>query len=84
MPHTLSKRQREYLEFIRNFIQTNEDSPRLEEIAEQFKVTPPTAHKMLDALQRKDTRGAGEGEKPIYSHITQTSQPHHRYCRKFY
>jgi len=29
-------------------------------------------------LAAQDTRGAGEGGKPIKAHITQTSHPHHR------
>lgn len=53
MPHALTKRQGEYLAFIRSFIRANESSPRLEQIAEYFGVKPPTAHKMLEVLQRK-------------------------------
>jgi len=51
MPHALTDRQRDYLEFIREYIRENESSPRLEEIAEHFSVTSPTAHKTLKALQ---------------------------------
>ncbi len=46
MPHSLTDRQREYLEFIREFIKENESSPRLEEIAKHFGVSSPTAHKI--------------------------------------
>src|SRR5690242_17146834 len=53
MPHALTSRQREYLEFIRNYIKDNEMSPRLEEIADYFGVKPPTAHKILEALHNK-------------------------------
>jgi SOS-response transcriptional repressor LexA len=53
MPHALTPRQREYLDFLRQYIQDNEDSPRLEEIAAHFGVKPPTAHKVLKALQSK-------------------------------
>ena len=53
MPHALTKRQKEYLEFIRNYIRENESSPRLEEIAEHFGVKAPTAHKILQSLQSK-------------------------------
>ena len=53
MPHTLTDRQREYLEFIRDYIRENESSPRLEEIAGHFHVTKPTANKALSALQEK-------------------------------
>jgi len=52
MPHALTDRQRNYLEFIRLFIKENESSPRLEEIANHFSVKSPTAHKTLKALQR--------------------------------
>ena len=53
MPHALTKKQKEYLEFIKEYIAKNESSPRLEEIAEHFSVTPPSTHKMLEKLQRK-------------------------------
>jgi SOS-response transcriptional repressor LexA len=53
MPHALTDRQREYLEFIRNYIAQYESSPRLEEIADHFGVKAPTAHKMLETLQSK-------------------------------
>ena len=53
MPHALSKRQKEYLEFLQNYIKKNESSPRLEEIAKHFHVTKPTANKALNTLQEK-------------------------------
>jgi SOS-response transcriptional repressor LexA len=53
MPHALTDRQRDYLNFIKSYIAQNERSPRLEELAEHFEVKPPTAHKTLEALQRK-------------------------------
>lgn len=53
MPHSLTSRQREYLEFIRQFIRENESSPRLDEISAHFKVKAPTAHTILEALQSK-------------------------------
>ena len=51
MPHSITKRQQEYLDFIRNYIKENESSPRLEEIASHFGVKSPTVHKTLEALQ---------------------------------
>lgn len=51
MSHALTPRQREYLEFIRQYIQNNESSPRLEEIASHFGVTSPAAHNTLKSLQ---------------------------------
>ena len=53
MPHALTARQREYLEFLRNYVKENESSPRLDEIAEHFGVKLPTAHKTLEALHNK-------------------------------
>jgi len=53
VPHALSDLQREYLEFIRQYIKANESSPRLDEIAGHFGVKPPTAHKMLETLNNK-------------------------------
>jgi SOS-response transcriptional repressor LexA len=53
MPHALTPRQREYLDFLREYIKENESSPRLEEIADHFVVKPPTAHKALLALHNK-------------------------------
>ena len=54
MPHALTTRQREYLEFLREYIKENEYTPRLEEIAEHFGVKSPTAHKTLEALHNKE------------------------------
>ena len=53
MPHSLTERQKECLEYIRGYIAENESSPRLEEIAARLGVTLPTTHKLLEALQRK-------------------------------
>lgn len=53
MPHSLTERQKEVLDFIRGYVRENECSPRLDEIATSFNVKPPTAHKLLEALQRK-------------------------------
>ena len=53
MPHALTDRQRAFLQYIRDFVHREESSPRLEEIADHFNVAPPTAHKMLEALQSK-------------------------------
>ena len=52
VPHALTTRQREYLEFIREYVKKNESSPRLEEIAKHFSVKSPTAHKTLKTLMR--------------------------------
>jgi SOS-response transcriptional repressor LexA len=53
MPHALTDRQLEYLQFLRKYIKENESSPRLDEIADHFGVKPPTAHKTLEALNNK-------------------------------
>jgi SOS-response transcriptional repressor LexA len=53
MPHALTSRQSEYLDFLRIYIKENESSPRLDEIAEHFGVKLPTAHKTLEALHNK-------------------------------
>jgi SOS-response transcriptional repressor LexA len=53
LPHSLTPTQREYLEFIRQYVRENESSPRLEEIAGHFDVKAPTAHKLLESLQSK-------------------------------
>ena len=53
MPHSLTERQKECLEYIRGYIAENESSPRLEEIAAYLGVKLPTAHKLLEALQSK-------------------------------
>ena len=52
MPHAITNRQKDYLEFIRGYVKKNESSPRLEEIADHFGVKSPTAHKTLKALMR--------------------------------
>jgi SOS-response transcriptional repressor LexA len=65
MPHALTEREKEYLQFLRDFISTNESSPQLQDVAESFGVKLPSAHKVLDALQRKGylvfRRGAESG-----------------------
>jgi SOS-response transcriptional repressor LexA len=53
MPYALTQRQKEVLNFIRQYIAANESSPRLEEIAAHLSVTLPTAHTLLEALQSK-------------------------------
>ena len=53
MPPSLTVRQREVLDFIRRYVADNESSPRLEEIADHFGVTAPTAHNYLKTLQSK-------------------------------
>jgi SOS-response transcriptional repressor LexA len=53
VPKALTERQKEYLDFIRTFIQENECVPRLDEIAKHHRVTSPTAHKALKSLQDK-------------------------------
>lgn len=53
MSQVLTNRQTEYLEFIRNYIEGNECAPRLEEIAQHFYVTNPTASRTLKTLEEK-------------------------------
>jgi SOS-response transcriptional repressor LexA len=53
LTHALTSLQREYLEYLREYIKVNESSPRLEEVADHFGVKPPTAHKTLKALHNK-------------------------------
>lgn len=53
MPHALTEREREVLDFLRDYIAAQGSSPRLEEIARHFGIARPTAHKLLDALHRK-------------------------------
>jgi DNA-binding MarR family transcriptional regulator len=53
MPHSLTERQTEYLEYLKDYMSINEHSPTLKEIAEHFKVRPPTVHKTLRALELK-------------------------------
>lgn len=43
----------EYLKFIREYIDENHCAPRLEEIAQHFSVTEPTAHNMLISLEEE-------------------------------
>jgi SOS-response transcriptional repressor LexA len=53
MPHSLTERQVEYLQYLKDYMSINEHSPTLKEIAEHFKVKPPTVHKTLKALELK-------------------------------
>ena len=63
MPHSLTDLQKEYLEFIRDYIRENESSPRLDQIAGHFGVKAPTAHKILSALQSKGYLYFGRDKK---------------------
>ncbi|MCB2160513.1 hypothetical protein KQH40_00335 [bacterium] len=53
MPDALTDRQREYLEFIREYIKENDCAPQLKEIAAHFHVSSPTVTKALTVLQDK-------------------------------
>lgn len=53
MPHSITQRQRNILEYIKVYIKENESSPRLDEISDHFSIKPPTVHKILEALQSK-------------------------------
>ncbi|MDK1029067.1 MAG: hypothetical protein QGD96_07030, partial [Anaerolineae bacterium] len=66
MPHALTNRQREYLEFIREYVKEKESSPRLEEVAERFGVKSPTAHKTLKAIMRAGYIIAGRSSTSGY------------------
>lgn len=48
----LTDRQQEVLVFIREYTAKHKCAPRLDEIANHFDVKPPTAHKILEALQQ--------------------------------
>jgi len=54
MPHALTERQKEYLNYLKNYIRNNEDSPSLKEIANHFGVKSSAAHNTLTALHNKD------------------------------
>lgn len=53
MPEALTAKQRAVLEFIRACQARDGAPPQLAEIARQFKISPPAAHKHVDALKRK-------------------------------
>jgi len=53
MPPSLPRRQRDLYTYIIKYIEENQCSPELKEIAKKFNVKPPTAHKMLQSLIRK-------------------------------
>ena len=53
LPQSLTPVQKEYLEFLRGYIEKNECAPMLDEIAKYFGVTRPTANKTLNKLQEK-------------------------------
>jgi len=52
-----SKKQNEILNFIKNFQNNNNYSPSLGEIAKDFKVSIPTIHQHIDALEKKGLLG---------------------------
>jgi Mn-dependent DtxR family transcriptional regulator len=53
LSYSLTDRQREFLDFIREYIKKNESSPAIEDLARHFHLNPPTAHKMLEDLRAK-------------------------------
>ena len=42
MPHALSEREKEYLEFLRDYVRENEYTPQLKEVADHFGVSNET------------------------------------------
>src|SRR4030066_582430 len=62
MPVTLYKRQRQIVDFIRQYIQKNSYSPTLQEIADAMGVSSlATVHEHLGALERKGVIKKYEG-----------------------
>ncbi|HDS11296.1 MAG TPA: HTH domain-containing protein [Candidatus Wirthbacteria bacterium] len=54
MPKTLYKRQREVLEFIKQYIQANQSSPTLQQIADHFGLSSlATVHAHIKRLEKK-------------------------------
>ena len=53
MPDDLTKRQSEYLEFIRWYIAEYQCAPQLNDIAKRFDVNATSAHAMLTTLEEK-------------------------------
>lgn len=53
MPPKLTKKQKETLDFIERYMEQHGTSPALSEIAQEFSIKPPSAHKRLKTLARK-------------------------------
>ncbi len=53
MPARLTKRQKEVLEFIKQFEAENESGPSLTDVASHFGIKLPTASKLVSTLNRK-------------------------------
>ena len=52
MPHSLTDRQRAYLKFLRNYIEENESSPRLDE-RRAFQRKTPYCSQNLGSIAQK-------------------------------
>ena len=57
----LTDRQREVLEFIKRYIESNSYAPAVRDIAKQFGITVKAAHDHLKALERKGAIHSSEG-----------------------
>jgi site-specific DNA-methyltransferase (cytosine-N4-specific) len=63
MDNTLTKRQKEILDYIHSFIRDNDYSPSLEEIARHFKLSSlSTVHQHIALLKSKGYLDAGENQ----------------------
>lgn len=57
----LTDRQREVLDFIKRYIESNSYAPAVRDIAKQFSITVKAAHDHLKALERKGAIHSSEG-----------------------
>ena len=57
----LTARQREVLDFIKHYIETNAYAPAVRDIARHFNITVKAAHDHLKALERKGVTHSSEG-----------------------
>lgn len=57
----LTDRQREVLDFIKRYIESNSYAPAVRDIAKQFGITVKAAHDHLKALERKGVIHSSEG-----------------------
>lgn len=57
----LTDRQREVLDFIKRYIESNSYAPAVRDIAKQFGITVKAAHDHLKALERKGAIHSSEG-----------------------
>ena len=74
MKQGLTKRQKEYLDFIRAFIAENEHSPSFEEIGAGMNTSISAAHRIVQELVERGYVVASSGQQRSIAIIPETEE----------